>query len=94
MKDLSTLVVLDGTWQQVRSMRSRIQPLPEVPLLSLAVAPRRARMRRSSEPNRLSTMEAVADILEQLGEPEPADALRTLYDEMVRRWRVLRYGVS
>lgn len=89
----STLVVLDGSWQQIRSMRSRIKPLSHVPLLSLPDAPSRMRMRRA--PRHLqgfSTMEAIAEALEVLGEPEPAAALRDLYDELVRRWVSLGLG--
>lgn len=86
----STLVVLDGSWQQVRSMRTRIPPLPEVPLLTLPPGPPRRRMRLQGLPEGRSTMEAVADALELLGEPGPAEVLRELYDELARRWLFLR----
>ncbi|MEZ4320530.1 MAG: DTW domain-containing protein [Myxococcota bacterium] len=86
----STLVVLDGTWHQVRAMRARIPPLPEVPLLSLPVAPPRSRMRLHHLPEGRSTMEAIADALDFLGEPEPARALRELYAELAKRWLELR----
>lgn len=88
----STLVVLDGTWSQVRSMRARIDPLQRVSVLSLPEGPTRTRMRRGPAGGGQSTMEAVAQALELLGEPEPAQTLRVLYDELVRRWMALRFG--
>jgi DTW domain-containing protein YfiP len=88
----SAIVVLDGTWGQARRMRARIPPLRDVPAWTLPDAPARDRMRRPHLPDGLSTMEAVATALELLGEPEPARALRSLYDELVRRWLTLRLG--
>ena len=86
-----TLVVLDGTWSQVKGMRRRIPPLQGLPALSLP-APARAplRMRRGETPDQLATIEAIAAALELLGEPEPAAALRDVFTCMATRMRDLR----
>jgi len=89
--DVRTLVVLDGSWSHVRGMRWRIPPLERVPSLGLpapAVAP--LRMRRGKSPEQLATIEAVAAALDVLGEPEPAERLRTLFSVMAVRMRDLR----
>lgn len=89
----STLVVLDGTWQQVRAMRSRLEPLPSVPVLSIPALTARRRMRSQHLPEGMSTMEAVAEALDVLGDPEPAAALRALYAEINARWLDLRHAI-
>lgn len=86
----STLVVLDGTWQQVRGMRARIPPLSTTPLWSLPAGPQRLRMREHHLVEGRSTMEAVADALDLLGEVDAARELHVIYAELTRRWRMLR----
>jgi DTW domain-containing protein YfiP len=89
--DVGTLVVLDGTWSQVKGMRWRVPPLDKLPSLSLPapeIAP--LRIRRPSEPNQLATIEAVAAALEIIEGPEPAAQLRRVFDVMARRMRDLR----
>lgn len=91
LEAVRTLVVLDGTWSQVRSMRHRIPPLGDLPSLSLpapAVAP--LRIRRGIEPEQLATIEAIAAALDLLGEPGPAAQLRGLFSVMAGRMRDLR----
>lgn len=91
--DVGTLVVLDGTWAQVRSMRYRIPPLPRLRVLSLpppVEAP--LRVRASPNPDALATIEAVADALELLEGPEPAARLRAVFDAMARRMRGMGRG--
>ena len=86
-----TLVVMDGTWSQVRGMRRRVPPLQDLPALSLpapAVAP--LRIRRGEEPQQLATIEAVAAALELAGEPEPAAQLRAVFARMATCMRDLR----
>lgn len=88
---VGTLVVLDGSWSQVRGMRWRISPLASLPSFSLP-APEAAplRARRAPGPDRLATIEAVAAALDLLGEPEPAAGLRALFAVMAGRLRDLR----
>lgn len=90
----SAVVILDATWHQARAMRARIPPLPSVPLLSLPAHDARPRMRLQHLPEGRSTMEAMADVLELLGEPEPAGALRELFADVTARWLTLRQATG
>lgn len=86
----STLVVLDATWAQVRRMRARVPGLQEMPTLSLPAAAARPRMRKTHLVEGVSTLEAIAEALDRLGDPEPAAALRALYARMAGSWLHLR----
>lgn len=89
--EVRTLVVLDGSWSHVRGMRWRIPPLPRLRSLALpapTVAP--IRMRRGQHPDQLATIEAIADALAALGEPDAAVALRGVFTAMATRMRELR----
>jgi len=89
--EVRTLVVLDGSWSHVRSMRWRIPPLERLRSLALpapAVAP--LRMRRGNSPEQLATIEAIAAALEVVGEPEAAERLRDVFAVMAARMRDLR----
>lgn len=88
----SALVVLDATWAQVRQMRRRVPGLVGLPTLTLPRRAIRPRMRQQHLPEGMSTLEAVADALEVLGDPEPAEALRELYTRMTALWLDLRQG--
>jgi DTW domain-containing protein YfiP len=86
----SALIVLDGTWGQVRAMRRRIPRLESLPVLSLPGVGTRRRMRRQHLPEGLSTLEAIAAALDELGEPEPAAALRSAFERATATWLALR----
>lgn len=86
----STLVVLDGTWSQVRAMRARVPGVAGLPVLSLPAAVPRDRMRAQHRPDGVSTLEAVAAALERLGDPEPAAALREVFAVMTATWLGMR----
>lgn len=81
-----TLVVLDGSWTQVRGMLARIRTLHALPKFSLPPpthVPLRAR--HAPLPEQLTTIEAIAGALE-IVEPGPSGtALRTLADEFATR---------
>ncbi|MDP2314106.1 MAG: tRNA-uridine aminocarboxypropyltransferase [Pseudomonadota bacterium] len=86
-----TIVVLDGSWSHVRTMRRRITPLGSLPSLSLPAPPvAPLRIRRTETPVQLATIEAVAAALDFVGEPEPAAQLRALFALMAGRMRDLR----
>jgi DTW domain-containing protein YfiP len=88
---IGTVVVLDGSWSHVRTMRWRIPPLAGLRTLSLpapAIAP--MRVRRTNEPYQLATIEAVAAALDFAGEPEPAARLREVFAVLAARMRDLR----
>jgi DTW domain-containing protein YfiP len=62
-----TLVVIDGTWSQARSLLRRNPYLSTLPRLGLAPAmPSAYRIRREPAPHCLSTVEAVVDVLARL----------------------------
>ncbi len=64
----STLVLLDGTWPQARRLKRRVVGLRGLPLLALPNdAPSSWRARRSPEPSKFCTLEAVARALDTLG---------------------------
>lgn len=91
----SALVVLDGTWSQARTMRSRVAGVAGLPTLSLEAPEARVRLRAQVErPTGMSTIEAIAGALERLDDPEPAAALRRLYEAMSERWLWLRQHPS
>lgn len=86
-----TLVVLDGTWSQVRQMSHRVPRLSTLPRLSLAMsgAPT-LRLRRPPHPDGMATIEAIALALSALEGPalgEPLLALHERYVEAVLRAR-------
>jgi DTW domain-containing protein YfiP len=83
------LVVPDGTWPQARRMVQRVPALRALPRLPLPPALPAARLRRPVAGG-MSTLEALAAALRQLGEPEPAarlDALLAAGVELATRLR-------
>lgn len=85
------MVVLDGSWAQVRTMRARIPPLPSLATLTLsgpdAATPR---MRRPLQEGYLATIEAVAAALEWFGDERAGHELRTVFAIQVARMRQMR----
>ncbi len=87
----STLVVIDSSWAAAKGMRWRIPPLARLPTLTLRPpAHPPLRMRRGALPEQMATIEAVAQALDFLGEPEPAAHLRALFQIMAERLLKLR----
>ncbi|HVK72226.1 MAG TPA: tRNA-uridine aminocarboxypropyltransferase [Kofleriaceae bacterium] len=79
------LVVLDATWHQARRMRQRLPALRGLPVLSLATLATAARMRRSPDPGRVSTIEAIAAALRLLEGDAVAAPLERLFEVAVGR---------
>jgi DTW domain-containing protein YfiP len=84
------LLVLDGTWRQVRRMYHATGALHGLPRLSLGTlnrpalaAPPMRRLRAQGRPNELSTLEAIAHALARLEGGEAVAPLWTLYAQMV-----------
>ncbi len=74
------LVVLDGTWREVRRMLHRLPALHPLPRLSLPAAPPPPlRLRQAPSSESRSTLEAIADALALLGDEASARALHELY---------------
>lgn len=85
------LVVLDGTWRQVRRMYQRLPALHALPRLALPVkAEKVLRLRETSLEEGRSTLEAIADALglvEGAAAAAPLHALHARYVEQVFRAR-------
>lgn len=85
----STLIVLDGTWKQAQRMRRRVAGLAALPCALVSrEAPSRYRLRRTIDPRRLSTMEAIAEalgVLEGSEGPATREVLLRTFEVMVER---------
>ena len=87
------IVVLDATWRQARRLYHRTSTLWSLPRLVLpAPTPSRNRLRDQYRTDGMSTIEAVAAALAMIEGTETAEPLEKLYDEVVRRTSVLRWG--
>ena len=76
-----TIVVPDATWAQARRMVQRLGPLRTLPRLALPPPPpAAARLRVSTVPGGMTTLEAIAAALRLLGEPAAADRLDALHE--------------
>jgi tRNA-uridine aminocarboxypropyltransferase len=81
-----TLVVLDGSWRQAGRMIRREPGLEGARLVKLATPrPSRYRLRKSTKPDALCTLEAIASALGVLEGPEPRAQLEWLLAVMVER---------
>ncbi len=81
------LVILDGTWNQVKTLARDIPALHDLPRFRLAPAsPGRYRIRREPNATSLSTLEAVVSALCLLEPDTPGlDQLLSVFDSMVDR---------
>jgi DTW domain-containing protein YfiP len=84
-----TLIVPDGTWKQAQRMRRRVAGLGDLPCAFVTRdAPSAYRLRRTPDPRRLSTMEAIAEalgLLEGGQGPAAREALLRIFEVMVDR---------
>ena len=80
------LIVLDGSFRQARRMYKRVPELRSLPEFSLP-APRvtPTRLRQPTQPEGMSTIEAIAAALSALEGPELAAPLWSLHAELVSR---------
>ncbi|PKN18393.1 MAG: hypothetical protein CVU71_12920 [Deltaproteobacteria bacterium HGW-Deltaproteobacteria-6] len=89
------IVVLDATWRQARRLYHRTPTLWSLPRLVLpSPAPSRGRLRDQHRADGMSTIEAVAAALAAIEGAKAAEPLEKLYDEVVRRTHVLRWGTT
>jgi DTW domain-containing protein YfiP len=78
------VVVLDGTWRQVRRMLNASSPLLALPRLTLPVVPTRAlALRQSVHPEGRSTLEAMALAVSVLEGDERAAPLFTMHAQVI-----------
>lgn len=87
---LHGIIVLDGTWSQAKTLWWRNPWLLKLP--RIALNPREpslyGKLRKEPARDHVSTLEAVADVLPALGEPETTrDNLRKLFRTMLQRVR-------
>ncbi len=79
-----TLVVMDGTWSQVRQMSHRVQRFSTLPRVTLRPPETSViRLRQPSHPEGMSTIEAIGHALNLLEGPEVGEPLLTLHDRYV-----------
>lgn len=82
----AVLVVLDGTWSQVRRMRRKVHGLDELRKVSLPpVSTLTPRLRVSPGEGKVSTLEAIAYALGVLEGPAVQEALLGLFQVAVQR---------
>jgi DTW domain-containing protein YfiP len=79
------LVVLDGTWRQVRRMLRALPILQGLPRLSVAARPGRVGLRRAPSPRHLSTLEAMSSAVAVLESEALAVAVDGGHRELVSR---------
>ncbi len=94
----ATLIVLDGTWHQVRTMWRRNPMLHALPRIGFVPsAPGNYRIRREPAPHCLATVEAVVEILGRLDGDRPRfRRMLRAFDQMVEAqllYRTLKPGV-
>ncbi|HEY4184534.1 MAG TPA: tRNA-uridine aminocarboxypropyltransferase [Polyangia bacterium] len=88
-----TLIVPDGTWTQGQRVRHRTPGLASIPCATIArIAPSNYRLRRTVDPARLATLEAIAEALGVLEGEGPRQALLEIFDVMVERALRARTG--
>jgi DTW domain-containing protein YfiP len=79
------VVVLDGTWRQVRRMLRALPVLQGLPRLSVAPRPGRVGLRAAPSPSHLSTLEAISGAVAALESEALALVLDTWHRELVAR---------
>lgn len=79
------VLVLDGTWRQVRRMLRRLPALQGLPRLSVAPRPGRVGLRAAPSPTHLSTLEAISSAVALLEGEALALALDGCQRELVAR---------
>jgi DTW domain-containing protein YfiP len=85
------VVVVDGSWSQARHMVHRLAELRPLPRLSLGPpAPGSVRLRQPKVAAGMSTLEAIAQALALLDEPEAANQLESLHRMTVDQAHTIR----
>jgi DTW domain-containing protein YfiP len=79
------LVLLDGTWRQVRRMLRALPALQALPRLCVPPRPGRVGLRRAPSPGHLSTLEAICSAVAVLESEALATALDGFHRELVSR---------
>ena len=80
----SRIIIVDGSWAQARKLINRISGLKDLPRFAIepTLQPR-VRLRTPPSPHHVSTIEAVAAILDKTEGAGTGDSLRALFDRAV-----------
>ena len=85
LEDPKQIVIVDGSWAQARKLINRIPGLKGLPRFPINPTPQpRIRLRTPPAPGHVSTIEAIAAILDKTEGAGSGDPLRHLFDEAVR----------
>ena len=80
-----TVVVVDGTWRQARSMVNRTPALSALPRVAISPSePSRYQIRKQPDAGFLCTLEAVAALLSERGEAAASAALLRPFEALVQ----------
>lgn len=81
-----TLVIPDGTWKQAKKIAHVVTERLRLPQVGLGPGVSSTyQLRTADRVGRISTLEAVASVLEVLEGPDVANQLRGVFSEMVKR---------
>ena len=79
-----TIVVVDGSWPQARKLVNKLPELSTMPRIEVAQSARQpVRLRQPPFPEGMSTIEAIARLLDQLSGPGTGEPLDALYQQVV-----------
>ncbi|WP_017446090.1 tRNA-uridine aminocarboxypropyltransferase [Gayadomonas joobiniege] len=89
-----TLVVLDGTWRQARRMFRQSRWLSHLPCLDLSIDQNTAyKLRTPADPSQLSTAQACAAALTQLGDAATGEQLARYFNVFNENYSASKYNV-
>ena len=79
-----TIVVVDGSWPQARKLVNKLPELKAMPRIQIESAPNQPlRLRQPPIPEGMSTIEAIARLLDRLSGPGSGAPLDALYQQVV-----------
>ncbi|WP_168195178.1 tRNA-uridine aminocarboxypropyltransferase [Shewanella sp. SNU WT4] len=84
--ECTALVLIDATWQEARKMWRQSPYLQQASLYPLLpTEPSQYALRRNQVPSGLSTAECVIALFKQLNEPDNADIIQQVFEQMNQR---------
>ena len=89
--DPKQIIIVDGSWSQARKLVNRIPGLKPLPRFTIQPTQKpRVRLRTPPSPGFVSTIEAVAAVLDTIEGSGSGDSLRSLFDEAVKASTIVR----
>ena len=80
-----TIVVVDGSWPQARKLVNKLPQLAAMPRIEVAPPPEKpVRLRQPPIPEGMSTIEAIARLLDRISGPGAGAPLDLLYRQVVQ----------